>query len=163
MIWATVSSRSCFCWLYRVSPSLAAKNIINLISVLTIWWCPCVESSLVLLEEGFCYDSAFFIVQLSHSCMTAGRRTHPERCAHQDPGERSSDPTRDWPRLAHECPEVSSGGMGGWWPAAGLWALSVAVRAWDLLKEVTIIFITSIIVWPQVKQQGALPINRKLY
>ena len=36
MIWATVSSRSCFCWLYRASPSLAAKNIINLISVLTI-------------------------------------------------------------------------------------------------------------------------------
>ena len=56
MIWATVSSWSCFCWLYRVSPSLAAKNIINLISVLTIWWCPCAESSLVLLEEGVCYD-----------------------------------------------------------------------------------------------------------
>ena len=52
MIWATVSSWSCFCWLYRASPSLAAKNIINLISVLTIWWCPCIESSLVLLEEG---------------------------------------------------------------------------------------------------------------
>ena len=45
MIWATVSSWSCFCWLYRASPSLAAKNIINLISVLTIWWCPRVESS----------------------------------------------------------------------------------------------------------------------
>ena len=45
MIWATVSSRSCFCWLYRASPSLAAKNIINLISVLTIWWCPCVVFS----------------------------------------------------------------------------------------------------------------------
>jgi len=42
MIWATVSSRSCFCWLYRTFPSLAAKNIINLISVLTMWWCPCV-------------------------------------------------------------------------------------------------------------------------
>ena len=55
--------------------------------------------------------------------------------------------------------------MGQWWPAAGLGALSVAVHAWDLLKEVTIIFITSTIVWPQVKQQGgntALPINRKL-
>ena len=52
MIWATVSSWSSFCWLYRVSPSFAAKYIINLISVLTIWWCPCVESSLVLLEEG---------------------------------------------------------------------------------------------------------------
>ena len=36
MIWATVSSQSCFCWLYRASPSSAAKNIINLISVLTI-------------------------------------------------------------------------------------------------------------------------------
>ena len=36
MIWATVSSWSFFCWLYRVFPSLAAKNIINLISVLTI-------------------------------------------------------------------------------------------------------------------------------
>ena len=33
----------------RAFPSLAAKNIINLISVLTIWWCPCVESSLLLL------------------------------------------------------------------------------------------------------------------
>ena len=29
--------QSVFCWLYRVSPSLATKNIINLISVLTIW------------------------------------------------------------------------------------------------------------------------------
>ena len=50
MIWATVSSLSCFYWLYRASPSLAAKYMINLISVLTIWWCLCVESSLVLLE-----------------------------------------------------------------------------------------------------------------
>ena len=47
MIWATVSSQSCFCWLYRPSPSLAAKNIINLTLVLTIWWCPCVESCVV--------------------------------------------------------------------------------------------------------------------
>ena len=59
MIWATVSSRSCFCWLCRASPSLAAKNIINLILVLTIWWCPCVESSLVLLERVFVMTSAF--------------------------------------------------------------------------------------------------------
>ena len=29
MIWATVSSQSCFCWLYRASPSLPAKNIMN--------------------------------------------------------------------------------------------------------------------------------------
>ena len=38
MIWATVSSQSCFSWLYRASPSLVAKNRISLISVLTIWW-----------------------------------------------------------------------------------------------------------------------------
>ena len=67
MIWATVSSWSCFCWLYRASPSLAAKNIINLISVLNIWWCPCVESSLVLLEEGVCYDQCIFLAKLYSS------------------------------------------------------------------------------------------------
>ena len=45
-------------------------------------------------------------------------------------------------------------------------ALSTAICAWDLLKEDTIIFITSTIVWHQVKQQGgniAPTINRKLY
>ena len=54
--------------------------------------------------------------------------------------------------------------MGQQWPAAGPGALSEAVLAGDLLKEVTIIF-TSTIVWPQVKQQEgntAPPINRKL-
>ena len=34
-----------------------------------------------------------------------------------------------------------------------MWALSIAVYAWDLLKEVTIIFITSTIVWPQVNNR----------
>ena len=48
MIRATVCSQSCFCWMYRASPSLAANNITNLISVLTIWWCPCVEFSRVI-------------------------------------------------------------------------------------------------------------------
>ena len=43
------------------------------------------------------------------------------------------------------------GSMDQQWLAAGLGALRVAVHAWDLLKEVTIIFITSPIVWPQVK------------
>ena len=64
MIWATVSSQSCFCWLYRASPSLAAKHIINLISALAIWWCPCVESSLALLEEGVCYDQCILLAKL---------------------------------------------------------------------------------------------------
>ena len=56
-----------FCWLYRASPSLAAENIISLISVLTIWWCPCVESSLVLLEKGVCYDQCIRLAKLCES------------------------------------------------------------------------------------------------
>ena len=35
------------------------KNAINLISVLTIWWCPCVESFLVLLRKVFSMISTF--------------------------------------------------------------------------------------------------------
>ena len=38
-------------------------------------------------------------------------------------------------------------------------ALSVAVNAWDLLKEVTIIFITSIIVWLQVNSRDRTQIH----
>ena len=38
---------------------------------------------------------------------------------------------------------IGSGGVGRWWPAAGLGALSLAVYAWDLSKEVSIIFIES--------------------
>ena len=55
--------------------------------------------------------------------------------------------------------------MGQQWPAAGLGALSAAVPAWDLLKEVAIICFTSTIIWSEViQQQGnkAPPINRKL-
>ena len=58
-----------------------------------------------------------------------------------------------------QCPQPCSN------PAAGLVALRVVVLAWDLLKEVAIVFITPIIVWPQVKQQGgntAPTIKRKL-
>ena len=46
-----------------LSLSLAAKNTINLISVLTIWRCPHVESSLVLLEEGVCYDQCVLLAK----------------------------------------------------------------------------------------------------
>ena len=64
MAWATVSSWSCFCWLYRASPSLATKNIIDLISIMTIWWCSCVEFSLVLLEEGVFCEYGFSVSAL---------------------------------------------------------------------------------------------------
>ena len=50
-------------WTDRASPSLAANNIINLISVSTIWRCPCVESSLLLLEKGVCYDQGILLAK----------------------------------------------------------------------------------------------------
>ena len=40
------------------------------------------------------------------------------------------------------------GDIGQRWPGAGLGALSAAVHTWGLLKDVTIVFITSTIVWP---------------
>ena len=43
--------------------------------------------------------------------------------------------------------------MSWWWPAAVLEALSVAVHTWDILKEVTIIFITSTTIWPQANSR----------
>ena len=63
MIWATVSSWSCFCWLYRASPSSAANNIINLTLVLTTWWWPCVESSRVIGRCVF-YDQCVLLAKL---------------------------------------------------------------------------------------------------
>ena len=75
-------------------------------------------------------------------------RAHTEHYMHQDPGERSTDPTGDWPRLARECPGVCSRGVDQRWPATGTGALNAAVCAQDILKEVAIIFITSTIVWP---------------
>ena len=60
-------------------------------------------------------------------------------------------------------PGVSSRGVGQRWPASGSGKLSAPVHAWDLLKDVVIIFFTSTIVWPQVKQQGEQKIGLKVY
>ena len=79
---------------------------------------------------------------------------HKQNLVHTRTQEKGSDPTRDRSRLSRECSGVSGGGVGQRWPAAGLGTLNEAVPAQDLLKEVTIIFITPTIVWPQVKQQG---------
>ena len=58
------SSQSSFHFLYRDSPSLSAKDIMNLISVLTIWWCLSAESSLVLLEEYVPYNQWVLLAKL---------------------------------------------------------------------------------------------------
>jgi len=64
IIWAIVSSRDYFCKLYGAFPSLAAKNIIDLISILIIWWCSCVESSLGLLEKSVCCNHHVLLTKL---------------------------------------------------------------------------------------------------
>ena len=110
------------------------------------------------------YRSAVASQNLHRTGETDSWREHTKPCVHQDPEERSRGPTRDWPRLAHECPGVSGGEVGQWCPAAGLRALHAVLPAWELLKEV--IFITFTIVWPQVRKQGGnttLPFKRKLY
>ena len=83
-------------------------------------------------------------------CLSVSWRAQSEPCAHQDPGKGAVTPQetdQDFPGSVQESP---AGGVGRWWPTAGLRVLSVAVHAWDLLKEVTIMFITIMIVWPQV-------------
>ena len=87
--------------------------------------------------------------ELAQDWETDSGRAQTEPSMHQDPGEKSNDSTGDGPRLARECPGVSSRGVGQRWPAAELGALSVAVHAWDVLEEVTSIFITPTIVWPR--------------
>ena len=64
MIWTTVSSWSCCCWLYRAFPYLVAKNVTNLIFVLSIWWSLGVELSLVLLEEDVFFDHGVLLAKL---------------------------------------------------------------------------------------------------
>ena len=49
---------------WHAAVPVAAKNIISLISMLTIWWCACVESSLVMLEEAVCNDQSVFLGKL---------------------------------------------------------------------------------------------------
>ena len=67
----------------------------------------------------------------------------------------------DWD-LPIEHPGVSSRDMGQWWPAAGLGALNVTVPAWDLLNEVTIIFITFTIIWPQVNNREGTQLHSSI-
>ena len=67
VLWSMGSQRVRHDWLNwtdRAYLSLAPKNIINLIWVLTIWWCPCVASSLILLKEHACYDQCVLLAKL---------------------------------------------------------------------------------------------------
>ena len=83
-------------------------------------------------------------------------RAQTNAAVHQDPEERSSDPTRNRPKHSPECPGGSTRGISQGWHAAGLRALSAAVCAWDLWKEVAIISISSSVVWPWSKKREGI-------
>ena len=71
---------------------------------------------------------------------------------------------RDWPRLACECPGVSSRRVGRQWPAAGSGALNETVQEQDLLKEVAIIFITpnSLVSGQTTGREDSLTLQQKI-
>ena len=72
------------------------------------------------------------------------------------PGTRRKE-QRPHRRPAWVCLGVSGEGAGWCWPAAGFG--HITVHAWDLLREVTIIFITSTLVWPQVNSRKGTPLH----
>ena len=102
--------------------------------------------------EDVAINPTIELPELTQDWETDSQRAQ-QNLVHQGPEERSSDSTGDCPRLACGCLGVSGRGVGRWWPVAGWGALSVSAHAWDLLREVTIIFITSTIVWPQVNSR----------
>ena len=64
MIWATVSLFLLTLYSFSI---FGYKNVINLILVLTIWWCPCVKSSLVMLKKGACYNQYILLAEFCSS------------------------------------------------------------------------------------------------
>ena len=48
----------------RLKRCSSSIELLHLILVLTIWSCPCVESCLVLLEEGVYYDQCVLLAKL---------------------------------------------------------------------------------------------------
>ena len=82
------------------------SNIIVLNLALTCW-------EVVHLPHGLFLGNCHFPQEQTLGGHThTHTHTHTQTCVHQDPGERSSDPTKDWLRLAHKCPAVSGGGVG---------------------------------------------------
>ena len=108
--------------------------------------------------------------ELTETGETDSWRAQTKPCVHKDSGERSSDPKETVPDLPMSVQES----LAEAWVSRGLlqdWGQSSSMHAWDLLKEVSIIFITSTIVWTEVKKkkkkttQGgntAPPTKRKL-
>ena len=80
-----------------------------------------------ILRESDFKSQWDLITEISTGLGKDSWRAQAKSCVHQDPGEMSSNPTRDWARLTCECPEVSSGQVSEQWPATGSGVLAAAV------------------------------------
>ena len=100
-------------------------------------WChPTISSSFIPFShlQSFPASGSWRRLPLTHTIelpeLTQDWETDSWRAqqnlVYQDPGERNRDPTGNCPGLACRCLGVSSEAMGRWWPAAGLWARTVA-------------------------------------
>ena len=66
---------------------------------------------------GDCHLPTIVAPELTQDWETDSWRAQTKSCLHQDPGERRSDPSGDWPRIVHESPVeiwVSGGLLQGW-------------------------------------------------
>ena len=111
--------------------------------------------------------SGIWLQNLHRTGETDSWRAQTKPCVHQDPEKkRIVTPQETDPGFSVSVHPAEAWVGGGLLQGRGTKCNSVAVCAWDLLKEVTIIFITSTIVWFQGKQQGRNtaipPINWKL-
>ena len=106
MIWATVSSWSCFCWLYRASPS--CQNLIRVSKVLTkkgMVWAVFLQ---FLHSVGEIISCVLLLMLRSHFsgvqlCVT------PETAAHQDPPSLGFSRQEHWSGLPFPSPMHESG------------------------------------------------------
>ena len=71
-------SQVSFYWLYKAPPSSVANNIINLILILTIWWCQCVQSSFVLLEKRVYYGQCVLSTNFVKLCTASFYTPRPD-------------------------------------------------------------------------------------
>ena len=82
--------------------------------------------NLTVKSSGICYRT---------STGTGTWRAQTKPCVHQNPGERSCNPTRACAGLTSERVGVSGAGTGWQWPAAGSGPLKTTVLASVLLRE----------------------------
>ena len=95
----------------------------HLILVLTIWWCPCVESSLGLLENGVCYNQRGGSEVKVSACNTGDLGLIPG--SGRSPGEGNGNP------LQYSCLENPMDG-GAWWAT-----VHGVAKSWTWLSDLT--------------------------